>query len=198
MSEIEFQVKRNGFSDSELSIINGKVSSLNDGPAMITNDFSILRWYKGGVIHREERLGPAEIDRATSRRRHIKWFKLGKMSREGGPAYITIDNNVITANWLINGKMHRVLAPASIRFKANKTSLSKEEKTIKDELFYHLGFNRTEITSKRMYDRVNLDNRWWLEGNEYMTLSDYLHDVRQYLETEEQKKKFVELKLLCD
>lgn len=87
--------------NGEFTLLNGKLHSYDDEPAVIKKDVYV--WYKNGKIHRDKK--PAYIKNKNS----IKFYQNGKLHRDNAPA--VYDKNG-TKKWYFKNKLHRLDGPA--------------------------------------------------------------------------------------
>ena len=91
--------------NTKLSLLNGKIHSYNDFPALSSDDFKV--WYFFGEEHRENGK-PSSI---LKRDKLLCWKEHGEFHRENGrPAYVKNSNFV----WFIRGKRTKTFSNPAI------------------------------------------------------------------------------------
>jgi hypothetical protein len=79
------------------------------------NGQMVERWYKDGLLHRED--GPAYLSDDGTK----KWYVHGKLHRTNGPSIISVENDhlmqqiFITEEYYLDGERHNENGPALIR-----------------------------------------------------------------------------------
>lgn len=92
----------NSITDDTEWFINGDLNSINDEPAIVSENGNNT-WYKDGLIHREGKPAIKYADGA------IGWYINGKRHRIGGPA-VTLACGI--KSWWKHDKLHREDGPA--------------------------------------------------------------------------------------
>lgn len=84
---------------------NGALHSFDDHPAVIINNGEEEQWYKYGLRHRDENIGPAWIKHKNNIQ---SYYKLDQVHRINGPAITT----PAEFKWYRYNKLHREDGPA--------------------------------------------------------------------------------------
>jgi hypothetical protein len=93
---------------------NNNLHSFNDNPAVYSKDGKVKKWYKNGILHRDE--GPADIF-ITNTSKRFSYYKDGEFHRIGAPASIYIvDGIVCELVYYLNGKEHNPVGPSYIYY----------------------------------------------------------------------------------
>jgi len=118
---------------------NGKLHSYGDKPS-VTENFQngmpkLQVWYKNGILHREERLGPAQIEYELNGNKVSEtYFNEGKIHRENGPARIISDcSNVSSKQYYLKDECIKIEyfdndeKPYNVNYFLAKNHVSKKD-----------------------------------------------------------------------